>query len=135
MNELRAAGIDAVINLSEYPSDVVAFEAAGMEANWVPLPTDIPPTADSEMKCVTALPAALAFVASQMSRGRRTLVHCHAGKDRTGLLLAALIAKREGLSPEAAIRRVREVRPLAITASGWEAMARRVIARVLADMP
>ena len=129
--ELRSAGFDAVINLSEHPSDTAAFEAAGMEAGWVPLPTDVPPTRASEEKCIEALPGALAFVTSQLSRGRRILVHCHAGKDRTGMLLALLVAKQDGLSAEAAIRRVREVRPLAISAPGWEALALKVIPRVL----
>jgi protein-tyrosine phosphatase len=135
VTELRAAGFDAVINLSEHPSDFNAFAAAGMEAHWVPLPTDVPPTPESEAQCVEALPKAFAFVTAQMSRGRRILVHCYAGKDRTGMLLALLIAKREGLPPEAAIRKVREVRPLAITAPGWEALALKVIPRVMADLP
>lgn len=135
VTELRSAGFDAVINLSEHPSDFAAFEAAGIEASWVPLPTDVPPTRESEAKCVEALPRAIAFVTSQMSRGRRILVHCHAGKDRTGLLLAILVAKREGIPAEAAIRRVREVRPLAISAPGWEALALQVIPRVVAELP
>ncbi len=124
-----------MINLSEHPSDVTAFAAAGMEASWVPLPTQVPPTRESEEACVAALPGACAFVVSQMERGRRTLVHCHAGKDRTGMLLAVLLAKKEGLPAEAAIRRVREVRPLAITAPGWEALALKVIPRVVAELP
>ena len=41
--ELRAAGIDAVINLSEHPSELEAFQAVGIEACWLPLPTDVPP--------------------------------------------------------------------------------------------
>ena len=135
VTELRAGGFEAVINLSEHPSDTEAFEAAGMEASWVPLPTDVPPTRESEEKCVEALPRAFAFVTSQMSRGRRVLVHCHAGKDRTGMLLAVLVAKKEGLPAEAAIRKIREVRPLAITAPGWEALALRVIPRVVAELP
>ena len=132
--ELRAAGFDAVINLSEHPSDVEAFVAAAMESIWVPLPTDIPPTKESEEKCVEALPRAFAFLSSQLSRGRRVLVHCHAGKDRTGMLLALFIAKKDGLSADAAIQKVREVRPRAITAPGWEALALTVIPRVVVKL-
>ncbi|MEO5959004.1 MAG: dual specificity protein phosphatase family protein [Opitutaceae bacterium] len=133
--ELHAAGFDAVINLSEQPSDFEAFEAAGMVACWVPLPTDVPPTKESEEQCVEALPRAYAFVSAQRSKGRRVLVHCHAGKDRTGMLLAVLVAKQEGLPARAAIQRVRAVRPLAITAPGWEALALEVIPRVVAKLP
>jgi protein-tyrosine phosphatase len=70
-----------------------------------------------------------------MSKGRRVLVHCHAGKDRTGMLLAVIVAKKEGLPARAAIEKVREVRPLAITAPGWEALALEVIPRVVAKLP
>jgi protein-tyrosine phosphatase len=129
--ELRAAGFDAVMNLSEHPSDFEAFEAVGIEASWVPLPTDVPPTKKSEEQCVEALPRAFAFVSAQLSKGRRVLVHCHAGKDRTGMLLALLVAKKEGLSARAAIEKVREIRPLAITAPGWEELALAVIPRVV----
>ncbi|MES2697686.1 MAG: dual specificity protein phosphatase family protein [Verrucomicrobiota bacterium] len=135
VTELRAAGFDAVMNLSEHPSDVEAFTVAGMEVSWVPLPTDVPPTKESAERCVEALPHAVAFVSAQMAQGRRVLVHCHAGKDRTGMLLAVLVAQREGLSAPAAIQRVREVRSLAITAPGWEALALEVIPRVLAKLP
>jgi protein-tyrosine phosphatase len=135
ITELRAAGFDAVINLSEHPSDFGAFEAAGMEASWVPLPTDVPPTKESEEQCVAALPRAFAFVSAQMLKGRRVLVHCHAGKDRTGMLLAVIVAKKEGIPARAAIQRVREVRPLAITAPGWETLALEVIPRVIARLP
>jgi protein-tyrosine phosphatase len=131
--ELRAGGFNAVINLSEHPSDMDAFQAAGIHLSWIPLPTDVPPTQESEAKCVEALPRALAFVSAQMAQGRRVLVHCHAGKDRTGMLLAAFVAKKEGLSAAAAIARVRETRPLAITAPGWEALALKVIPRVIAE--
>ena len=133
--ELRAAGVGAVINLSEHATDFKAFEAVGIDASWVPLPTDVPPTKESEAQCVEALPRALAFVSAQISRGRRVLVHCHAGKDRTGMLLAVFLAKKEGLSARTAIEKVRDVRPLAITAPGWEALALEVIPRVVAKLP
>ena len=133
--ELRAGGFDAVLNLSEFPPDLVALEAAGMEAGWVPLPTDVPPTPESAEKCVEALPRAFAFLSAQVSSGRRVLIHCHAGKDRTGMLLALYLAKEESLAPAAAIQKVRRVRPLAITAPGWEALALQVIPRVVEKLP
>jgi protein-tyrosine phosphatase len=132
--QLRAAGFDAVINLSEHPSDEAAFAAAGLESSWVPLPTDIPPTRQAEEQFIAALPRAYAFVADQMARRRRVLVHCHAGKDRTGILLALVVAKQDGVSAATAIARVRKVRPPAITATGWEALALTVIPRVVATL-
>ncbi len=82
-----------------------SFEAVGIETNWVPIPTDVPPTKESKERCVEALPRAFAFVSAQMSKGRRVLVHYHAGKDRTGMLLTVLVAKRAGLPARAASSR------------------------------
>ena len=135
ITELRSGGFSALINLSEHPTNFETLEAVGIEAIWVPLPTDVPPTKESEEKCVEALPPALAFLFAQLSRGRRVLVHCHAGKDRTGMLLALFVAKRDGLAAGEAIRKVREVRPPAVSAPGWEALALAVIPRVLAKLP
>jgi protein-tyrosine phosphatase len=135
VTELRAAGFGAVLNLSEHPSDFETLATAGLEASWVPLPTDVPPTKESAEKCIEALPRAFAFLSAQVSEGRRVLVHCYAGKDRTGMLLALFVAKQESLSAEAAIRKVREVRPLALTAPGWEALALEVIPLVAATLP
>jgi protein-tyrosine phosphatase len=134
MAEIRAAGFDAVLNLSEHPPDRAALAAAGMESGWVPLPTDIPPTHASAEQCCEALPRAFAFLDAQVAKGRRVLVHCYAGKDRTGMLLALYVARQHGLSASAAIRKVREVRPLAITSPGWETLALAVIPRVLEQL-
>ena len=133
--ELRAGGFEAVINLSEHPSDVAAFDAEGIESVWIPLPTDVPPTREARERCVEALPLACAFVTAQIAQRRRVLVHCFAGKDRTGMLLATLLAKTESLSAPAAIERVRRVRPLALSAPGWEALALDVIPDVIAKLP
>ncbi len=133
--EIRARGFDAVLNLSEHPSDLAALRSAGIEERWVPLPTEVPPTKVSEEECVEALPRAFAFLSAQVSVGRRVLVHCHAGKDRTGMLLALYVAKKEGITAYAAIDKIREVRPLAITAPGWEGLALEVIPRVVKILP
>lgn len=133
--ELRAGGIEAIINLSELPSEASALAAAGIEACWVPLPTDVPPTRQSHEQCLEALPRAYAFVSGCLARRRRVLVHCHAGKDRTGMLLALLVAKRDGVTAAEAIQRVRAVRPLALTAPGWETLALAVIPAVVTQLP
>jgi len=56
-------------------------------------------------------------------------VHCSAGKDRTGLFMSYFLIREFGLDVDAAIMRVRAVRPQAMSALGWETLARRVLAR------
>jgi protein-tyrosine phosphatase len=133
--ELREAGFQAVLNLSEHAPDFEAMRSAGIEASWVALPTDVPPTGETAEKCLQVLPQAWNFLSAQLASGRRVLVHCYAGKDRTGLLLALYVARRHGLSPAAAIAKVRETRALALTAPGWEGLALEVIPRMLATLP
>jgi protein-tyrosine phosphatase len=130
--ELRAGGFDAVLNLSEYEPETAALEAAGLRSYWVPLPMDYPPSGESEQQCIEALPRALDHMNRELAAGRRTLVHCFAGRDRTGMLLALFLARRDGLAAADAIARVRKVRPEAISAPGWEEMALRVITRLAA---
>ena len=58
------------------------------------------------------------------------VVHCSAGNDRTGLVMSHFLIREFGLDVETAIARVREVRPRAMTARGWESLSRRVLARL-----
>lgn len=130
--ELRAAGFDAVLNLSEFEPSRSAFAEAQLDVLWVPLPNSYPADLDAEIACLQALPAANAFVQSHLEAGRNVLVHCAWGRDRTGLVLAYHLARTSGLPPDAAIARVREVCPKALSATGWEQMAERIITKLLA---
>ena len=134
--ELRTA-IDVVLNISEHPSPAEVFDSLGIIHTWIPLPTAVPPDADAERTCVELLPRAEAYLSQQLCAGRRVLVHCVSGKDRTGMVLAYHLARTEGLTAREALGRVREVRPTALSADGWEAMAVRVIGGLLVrpDMP
>jgi protein-tyrosine phosphatase len=71
-----------------------------------------------------ALPV-LAFVHQQLEARRPTLVHCHDGDDRTGIILSAYLVVYQGLSPDAAVRHVRTVNPSAMKMPGYAATVRR----------
>ena len=58
----------------------------------------------------------------QLAAARPTLVHCHAGKDRTGAVLAGYLIRYQGLSPDEATRLVRQANPIAMTAPGYDRM-------------
>jgi protein-tyrosine phosphatase len=71
----------------------------------------------------------LATTHLEVSAGQPTLMHCHAGKDRTGLALTAYLVRYHDLEVEEAMARVRGVQPVAMSAPGYEATARRFAQR------
>lgn len=125
---LRAGGIGAVLSLNDgvlcHPED---FEAHGITYACMPMSDNAPPRPGDDEICLKVLPRAYQFVSEQMNGQRGVLVHCSSGKDRTGLFLSYFLMRQEQLSVSEAIRAVRTVRPIAISAMGWEAFATRVL--------
>ena len=126
--ELRDAGIAAVMSVNDgqlcHADD---FAKHGLAYGCVPLSPNAPPRPGDLERCRQALPDAFAFVSRIAGSGGATLVHCFSGKDRTGLFMAYYLVRSRGLSPESAIEAVRQVRPIAFTAPGWEDFARDVL--------
>jgi atypical dual specificity phosphatase len=57
------------------------------------------------------LDEAVNYIDKKIGSGKAVLVHCAAGKGRTGAVLAAFMIKKENLSAEQAIERIRLMRP------------------------
>ena len=129
--ELHAHGFKAVLNLSELEPNGSDFEAVGMTCEWMPIPNTYPAVDDAEAACLEVLPRAGAFIAAHVEAAQGVLVHCAWGRDRTGIVLAYYLAAYQGMSADAAIAEVKRVRPKALSATGWEAMTNRVMARLL----
>jgi protein-tyrosine phosphatase len=124
---LREAGVQAILSLADDQCDPVEISAAGFAHLSLPLPPQEPADLPTERACLARLPRAFEFLDAQVCGGRAVLVHCAGGKDRTGMVMAYYLVRTQRLDAEAAIAQVRAVRPTALSAPGWEAMALRVI--------
>ena len=126
--ELAAGGIGAILSVNDgasvYPDDLAA---AGIDYACYPMEDNAPPRPGDFEHCVATLPPALEFVTGRLDSGRSVLIHCTAGKDRTGLTMCHYLCRREGYQPEQAIVEVRRVRPQALSAPGYEPFALEVL--------
>lgn len=125
---LKDGGIDAILSVN-YGELVHANEltALGIEYLCAPLSENAPPREGDMEACLASLPKAFEFVARNRELGRRTLVHCRQGRDRTGMFLAYYLHKQFEVSPENAIMQLKGVRHDALAAQGWEEYALQVI--------
>jgi len=127
--DLADAGIDTIISVND--GDCVnpgALEAAGIDYKCVPLSDCAPPMPGDLEVCTSALPVALEFACKSIESNRSVIVHCRSGKDRTGMFLSYYLCKVEGLGARDAIEEVKRVRPIALTAEGWESFTHEVLA-------
>jgi protein-tyrosine phosphatase len=135
LDSLRDAGIGAILSVNDgvlcHPEE---FRARGIAYACIPLSDNAPPQPGDDMTCLHALPSAHAFVRKQITGGRVTVVHCSSGKDRTGLLLAYYLVKEAGIAAEDAIERVRAIRPIALSAPGWQDFALDILRRSAKDL-
>jgi protein-tyrosine phosphatase len=126
--QFAAAGLRAVVSLNTQ-ADPAAIASAGLHHYSLPLPPILPITDALQDLILRGLEEVLATIHAEVSAGQPTLVHCHAGKDRTGLALTAYLVRYHGLDVEEAIERVRSANPIAMSAPGYEATARRFAER------
>lgn len=128
LTELAAGGVHAVLSVNDgalcHRGD---FERLGLGYECVPLSEDAPPRPGDRDLCLSRLPVAFEFADTYVSSGRAVLVHCRSGKDRTGMFLAYYLVRSSGLSVDRAIQEVKRVRPIALSAPGWDQFAREVL--------
>lgn len=125
--ELRAGGFGAILSVSSdlYPHTQVTN--SGIERTCIPFPDVVPPDEITYSICLTSLPLTYDYIQLKLQEGKKVLVHCAGGNDRTGLVLSYYLLRREKISPQAAIDRFKMVRPHALTAIGWEKLARDIL--------
>jgi protein-tyrosine phosphatase len=124
LDELRTGGLRAIVSLNT-EQKTAEVTAAGLRHHSLPMPPLLPLSEALQDMLLRQLEEVLAAIHAEVSAGQPTLVHCHAGKDRTGLALTAYLVRHHGLEVEEAIARVRGVQPVAMSAPGYLATARR----------
>ena len=113
LDELAHSGVRVLINLHQRRHPAAVLQKYGLIEVHLPVPDFSPPTQAQLERGVSAIEQATAT-------GTRVAVHCGGGLGRTGTLLACYLVKR-GLSPDAAIQRVRELRPGSVETPQQEA--------------
>ncbi|MGC9348981.1 MAG: protein-tyrosine phosphatase family protein [Anaerolineae bacterium] len=117
--ELYAGGIRTIISMAaeEEVEDLTPYGFAHYHAEFPPV--NLFSTGMQKAFIYQALPV-WRLIDRELEAGNPTLVHCHAGQDRTGAILAGYLVTYRGLEPDQAIERLRAVKPAAMTAEGYE---------------
>lgn len=97
-------GIKSVVTVREVPLPSDWFN--GSDIDYLHLVVE-----DFGAPSMEELIQAVDFIDQQISSGRPVMVHCAAGKGRTGAVLGAYLVKKQNLTAEQAIEKLRSMRP------------------------
>ncbi len=100
---LKEQGIDAILTLTEDNLYGKEYTAAGFLSYHEPIEDCEPPS-------IEGMDRAIGFINKCLEEGHGVAVHCLEGRGRTGTVLGAWLGLKESLSPQAAIRRVYDLR-------------------------
>ncbi len=116
--ELYAAGIRTIISLAaEEPVD--GLESYGITHYRADFPPVMLFSKGMQKAFIYQAIPVWDLIEEQLERGMPTLVHCHAGQDRTGAILAGYLVTHRRLTPELALQRLRNAKPTAMSADGY----------------
>ena len=114
--DLKLAGngkIGALVSLTERALDQVEIDAAGVQYLHLPVADMAAPAVEDCRRFVD-------FVSERNEEGAAVLVHCVAGRGRTGTMLACYFVA-QGSTPLEALERVRSLRPGSVETEAQEA--------------
>lgn len=99
-SRLQKMGYSVVVSLECSRLNTFEIEDAGFEHRKICVEDFTSPTFDQVDEFVD-------YVDSKLGEGKKVLVHCYAGRGRTGTMLAAYLIHK-GMTAEAAVREIRE---------------------------
>jgi len=112
---LKEKGVNSILTLTEEPLPKEFLDGSGMFAHHVQMSDHAPPSQE-------ALSKAVKHVRSEIEKGNVVVVHCLAGKGRTGSVLTAYMVEFLGKEPDEAISQLREARPGSVEGSQQSAV-------------
>lgn len=122
---LSKQGVKMLVSLTETPVDASILSAYGVALLHLPVKDFKAPTIEQLGDFVSQASAAI-------GDGGGVTVHCAGGLGRTGTFLAAYLVANQGLSPDEAIAKVRDLRPGSIETQEQEQIVHDYAASLVA---
>jgi len=127
LDEIRAGGISAILSVNSGEAvHETLLDKLGIGYANIPMSSNAPARDGDREFCLQNIPRAMDFIRENLANGP-VLIHCRAGKDRTGMVMAAYLIEFEGYDAKAAMDKVIEARPIAFTAQGWKEFGLEVL--------